>query len=63
MAKIFHSRNTELRNLIKGGYDWLEDTTCPMHTASESPPGAVATLLGWESIFTTSEELKTKSWT
>jgi len=33
--------------------------TWPMHTTSDSPPGAVDTLLGWKSIFTTWEELKT----
>lgn len=40
-------------------YDELtKEITCSTHTASDSPPAATDTLLGWKSIFTTSEALK-----
>lgn len=39
--------------------DWSKDITCPMHTANDSPPAPTDTLLGWKSIFTTSEALET----
>lgn len=50
------------KNLSNLHYQMQEGITCPMHTASDSPPTDVDTLLGWESIFTTSEALKTNSW-
>lgn len=41
--------------------DKVKEITCPMHTASDSPPAAADTLLGWKSIFTTSEALTNKN--
>lgn len=66
MRSLFHKQKSptlqvqEWLDLIyASSNDWSKDITCPMHTANDSPPAPTDTLLGWKSIFTTSEALET----